>query len=452
MNEYGNLPLSQRISQRASERARRKKKILKTIILIIILLAVGTGIFFGVKALVSISPKENHEKKVTQTKKVDVKTLVAQADFLAAGYDYDAAIEKIKSYGEKYESKKELVEAIARYEAAKATVVRHEDVTDITHIFFHSLIVDTSKAFDGQYTQDGYNQYMTTVSEFEKIIEKMYEGGYVLVDIHDIAREETTEDGETKFVAGDIMLPEGKKPFVMSQDDVNYYGYMKGDGFADKIVIGDDGMPICEYIQDDGTVVRGDYDLVPILERFIQEHPDFSYRGARATLAITGYDGVLGYRTCPTAPDFNEADIAKAKEVATRMSELGWTFASHSWGHLLYGQIGMEKFENDVNKWEEQVRPILGDVDVLIYPFGDDIAGIGTYSGEKYEMLYSLGFRYFCNVDSSPAWVQVRDKYVRQGRRNLDGYRMWYSPDMLKDLFDVNEVWDNSRPTPVAPI
>ena len=33
----------------------------------------------------------------------------------------------------------------------------------VTHIFYHSLIVDTSKAFDGDYKTDGYNQVMTTM-------------------------------------------------------------------------------------------------------------------------------------------------------------------------------------------------------------------------------------------------------------------------------------------------
>ena len=48
------------------------------------------------------------------------------------------------------------------------------------------------------------------------------------------------------------------------------------------LVIGDDGYPTNEYVQDDGTVVRGSFDLVPLLEDFIREHPDFSYKGARA--------------------------------------------------------------------------------------------------------------------------------------------------------------------------
>ena len=38
---------------------------------------------------------------------------------------------------------------------------------------------------------------------------------------------------------------------------------------------------------------------------------------------------------------------------------------------------------------------------------------------------------------------------MRQARRNLDGYRMYYNPDLLSDLFDVKAVWDSNRPTPV---
>ena len=267
-----------------------------------------------------------------------------------------------------------------------------------------------------------------------------------------LAKEEKQPDGSTKFVPGEIWLPEGKEPFVMSQDDVSYYGYMLEDGFATKLVIGEDGMPTCEYVKPDGSVVYGDYDLVPALETFIRKHPDFSYRGARAALALTGYDGVLGYRTSPTGDGYNPEDIEKAKKVADRMKECGWTFASHSWGHQKYGIISHDKMKTDAEKWEKEVQNIVGDTDVLIYANGYDIAGIEAYSGEKFETLKSFGFKYFCNVDSSRYWVQIGDDYVRQGRRNLDGYRMWYSPKLLEDLFKVEDVWDQARPKPVPPI
>ena len=76
-----------------------------------------------------------------------------------------------------------------------------------------------------------------------KILQSMYERGFVLVRLHDVAYEVTAEDGSRYFQEGDIMLPEGKKPFVMSQDDVCYYEYMDGDGFASRMIIGEDGKP-----------------------------------------------------------------------------------------------------------------------------------------------------------------------------------------------------------------
>ena len=49
-----------------------------------------------------------------------------------------------------------------------------------------------------------------------------------------------------------------------------------------------------EYIEDDGSVSTGDYDMVPLIDTFVKEHPDFSYHGRKGILAMTGYDGCSG--------------------------------------------------------------------------------------------------------------------------------------------------------------
>lgn len=43
------------------------------------------------------------------------------------------------------------------------------------------------------------------------------------------------------MVRNTLMLPEGKKPLVISFDDVNYYPYMLDEGFTSKLVVGEDG-------------------------------------------------------------------------------------------------------------------------------------------------------------------------------------------------------------------
>lgn len=385
--------------------------------------------------------------------------LLHQAYLLAAGYDYDAAIELLKG-SEEFASDPEVISAIAEYESAEATLVR-TPISKITHVFFHTLIADPSKAFDGDADQNGYNQVMTTIDEFNKILEAMYEKGYVLVKLHDMAYETTDENGNTVMKAGDIMLPPDKIPFVMSQDDLCYYPYMDGDGFANRLVIGEDGKPTCQITLDDGTVTTGDYDLVPILEKFCEHHPDFSYKGARAVLAFTGYEGILGYRTSSayTGSETYEQDRQAAAEVAQCLRDNGWELASHSWGHLDLGTVEWDRFQPDTDKWESEVESLIGPTDIILFPFGADVGDWHPYTmeNERFRYLYNAGFRYFCNVDSSQYWVQLGDDYLRQGRRNLDGYRMWKDitaeaegrPRKLDDLFRAEDIFDKSRPTPV---
>ena len=144
--------------------------------------------------------------------------------------------------------------------------------------------------------------------------------------------------------------------------------------------------------------------------------------------------------------------------MAECLKENGFELASHSWGHRNMGTISMEHFRADTDKWEAEVETLTGPCDIILFPFGSDIGGWKPYdtSSERYQYLHSKGFRYFCNVDSSQYWVQIGDDYMRQGRRNLDGFRMYYdlpetnpTKDHLSDLFDVSEVFDRRRPTPV---
>ena len=394
--------------------------------------------------------------------------LLEEADLQSAMYDYDKAIATVKSFGSGWSTRSDLTQAVQKYEELKSQTVRWADTTTIPHIFFHILVADNSRAFDGDYTEAGYNQYMTTIPEFKAILEELYARDYVLIRIHDIAKLVTNESGQQVYEQGDIYLPPGKKPIVISQDDVNFYEYMidsdgdhlpdaDGDGFASKLLVDAHGDITCEYVTAEGEVVYGDYDLVPILERFVEEHPDFSYHGAKAIVALTGYEGVYGYRTdkdgkARLTPEEFQKEINGAKAVNQWLKDNGWEIASHSYGHPSYGSLTWEELAHDVSRWEEEVQPVVGDTDIFIYPYGSDIAGVENYSGAKYDTMYAAGYRFFCNVDSSEYWVHIRNNYVRQGRRNLDGYRMWYDPELLDDLFDATAVFDPDRPTPVPPI
>lgn len=410
------------------------------------------------------------ETEAVQTEAVtdsEEETALAEADRLAVQYDYDGAIARLQS-SSVYESSTRMQEAAAGYAETKAACVEYTP-EQVTHVFYHTLIYDTSKAFDGDSKEAGYDQVMTTVSEYNAITQSMYEKGYVLVSPHDMC---TVNDDGT-VTPKNILLPADKKPFVLSQDDVSYYHYMDGDGFATKLVLDENGQVKNEYKNDDGSVSVGDYDLVPLLDTFVAEHPDFSYHGRKGIIALTGYNGILGYRTdiayktgenldeqyqvpwLAAHPDFDyDQECADAKAVADAMKANGWEFASHTWGHINVSERSVEDIKTDTEKWLNYVAPLIGDTDMIIFAFGADIGSWQNYTHEnaKFDYLKSKGFSIYCNVDGSQYWVQFGSDYMRQGRRNLDGYRMYYNPDMLSDLFDVSQVWDDSRPTPVPPM
>ena len=439
-------------------------------VLVLVLILCISGVVLGVKR----SNQKKEQAKVQQEqaqkeadeKQKKLEDTIAQAERMAMGYDYDGAVELLQTEAKDDRTAKA---KITEYETAKTKLVE-ADVETIPHVFFHILVADPSITWNlsgaDEYKIGDYNQVMTTIDEFKGILQQMYDRGYVLVKIHDMVEETTGENGETIFTKGKIMLPEGKKPFVMSQDDVCYYFYMIGDGYASRMVVGEDGRPTTEYIQQDGTTVTGAYDLVPVLNEFIDEHPDFSYQGAKAILAFTGYNGVLGYRTDPdlakTAEEGNknaeeygvfnyQEEIEAAKPVVQALIDDGWELASHSYGHISYGS-SFEKVKEDADKWQERVANVIGPTDIILYPFGTDIASWTDYTddNETYNYLRDQGFRFFCNVDSNEYWVQIRENYVRQGRRNLDGYRMYQDlyngAGKLSDLFDVSAVFDTNRP------
>ncbi len=405
------------------------------------------------------------------------------AKCLAAMYDYDGAIEKLESY-EGYENMPAFTEAISTYTSQKDACVA-ADVESVPHVFFHSLLND-DRGFIAEESSDFVARdngcWMCSVNEFNTMIQQMYDAGYVLVRLRDLVVQTTDENGNVHFEKNNsLMLPEGKKPLVMSEDDLSYYHAYENQGIASKLVLDENGDVKCEYTNASGETLVGNYDMVPLLNAFIEEHPDFSYHNAHAIIALTGYNGVFGYRTDsvyktldPEHLDDNQAvwlaehpefdydeDVAEATKIANALKEEGWEFASHTWGHRHADTASVEDLQTDNEKWVNTVEPIVGKVDTVIFAHGSDIAGDEDYTEDnaKYSYFKSCGYNFFCNVDgSTPVWMQFRSDYVRSGRINLDGYRLYQtmignenSVNVMNYLgiHDIADFFDNNRIQPV---
>ncbi len=409
---------------------------------------------------------------------------VSRAKLLAAGYDYDGAIALLS--GDDSEEARALV---SQWESDKDSLVA-ADVTTIPHVFFHSLINDDRAFMADLVGADRVRQNnaaMTTTVEFDAMIEDMYEAGYVLVGLDDMCVKTTGSDG-TVLVSpnNSLMLPPDKKPFVLSVDDLSYYhSYGIGtQGYATKMVVDEDGRPKCVYTDPDGNTTVGDYDVVPRLDTFIREHPDFSYRGARGTVAMTGYNGVFGYRTndyykdindphldldqiqwLQEHPDFDwEQDCRDAKAVADAMKAEGWTFASHTYGHLNAESSDLERLMADNERWKTVNVPVLGETDKIIFAFGADIGIVGAYTADnaKFRYFKDQGYNIFCNVDGNIGWTEFGDTFMRTGRVALDGFTMYqamtegavvhsvYSADYeTLGISGISSFFNQYRPTPI---
>lgn len=391
----------------------------------------------------------------------EARSIEAAAEQLAQQYDYAGAIALIDGFSGDITAFPELTDLRAEYVTAESRMVTWDDPGSIPNLSFHTLVVDGNRAFsNAEYGNSNLNHYITT-TEFENILQQLYANGYTLVSLDDFITTTVDDYGEEIYQTQSVRLPDGKKPLILTQTNVNYYTYLvdgdgddiadkDGLGFASRMVVGADGKVDCEYITADGQTLTGAYDLVPILDDFIDEHPDFSYQGAKATIAVTGYDGVFGYRTNAGAEETLGADayaqqIAAAKDIAQALTNSGYTLACYTYNNIAYGNSDASIIQTDLSLWNTEVTPIIGNVDTLVFAQSSDISDGTSYMGDKFNVLHNAGFRYFLGFCSDGApWASVMDDYVRQGRILVGGSSLTENPASFTDLFDAAAILDTA--------
>lgn len=423
----------------------------------------------GATRIIKNAINDRHEAQVSAENEANEKTrlqaeserLLREAELLAAGYDYQGAVDKLNSFSDAANMDKyaDMIDKRAEYSALKHQLQGWNEPSAIANLSFQMLIVDTDRAFnDTQYKVQYKNNFITT-GEFENILEQLYAKGYVLVDFDSFVTETVAEDGSVTFGTTPIYLPSGKTPIMLSQTMVNYYSYMLaadekdtdggyGDGFASKLVVRN-GEVVAEYMDSDGNTMYGEYDLVPILNRFIEEHPDFSYKGARAILAVTGDEGLFGYRTMPSTiqsqgQSYYDQEVAGAQEVIQALRNQGYTIACYTYANKDYNAYSATEIQADMDLWTKEVTPILGECDTIIFAKGTDISTSTNYQGNKFNVLYSKGFRYFIGA-SQVAWAEVNTTYVRQTRVMVTGKDMTNAASTYTKFFDAKSALDSAR-------
>ena len=426
------------------------------LILVLVGLAVVVVLIIGLVKLVSRTPapqKSNSSESQTLPTEGENQALLDQAAILAAQYDYDGALTLL---GTCTNPDAQVEKAVTDYTAAKSALTVWPDVGKIPLISFQPLIADTARAFDGDDNADYYARNSLTVSEFTAVLEQLYAGGYVLVSMEDMAAPDNTGT----YQPGQILLPEGKKPLILSYDDTNYYEYMLTNGFAYKLILDEDGK-IASWGKDPqgNEVVSRDLDAIPMLDKFVEEHPDFSPFGAKACLSVTGYEGILGYRTqtdhtiqwTDEMEAYRQSEIEAVKPIIAELKRTGWTFGSHTFGHIRLGTLSMEKIQSDTQRWFDEVGSLVGPTNVLFYPHGERPDGDDwKTTGPVFQYLQSQGFRILCSVGiESFSYIKKDICAVICDRLHPDGttLRSKYVDQRYGQFYDVREIIDlDARP------
>lgn len=434
-----------------ARKKRRGRGFLRFFILLLLALAAIFISAMAVKRMKEGKPEGNNDgdnQKLTDTELHQKEELIRQRQAsvlsnsrsLSDGYYYNEALSLMFELNPK-EINREIMAEMLSIQSKKCGIQLYNG--PLYHIFFHSLIIYTDLAFDNKgHPASGYNMWMTTRDEFVRMLPLLKDRGYVLYDIEDYI----IRNADGTISKRDVYLPEGKMPLVISIDDVCYYDYMKPDGFANRLVVNDNNEVVTEVIEPDGTVsLTYDGDVMPILDQFVKQYPEFSFRGAKGVVAVTGYQGALGYRIT----DLEGEELEKARDevsrIANLMRENGWKFACHSYTHNGYfrdGSITMEQLISDTTRWKTLIEPYVGETKIYISPFGVHF----KESDERYQYIVKNGFDIYCGVSNTLKTAYYRTS-MTQERFDMDGYMMFNKPEYIaKYYFNVDDVIDKSRP------
>ncbi|MDI9471268.1 MAG: hypothetical protein QM296_13875 [Bacillota bacterium] len=376
----------------------------------------------------------------------EIRRLMARGRYVTAG----RRIEILEKY---FEGDNELA---SLYEETKGYMPANlERYTGrVRQLVIRPLIVNRGIAFSGNQVSAAADQTMMTVSEFRGMLELLYERGYMLIDQATLLDESGT--------AAPLYLPKGRRALVLSIDQLNYYPARRLSGNCTNLVLDEEGEVAGVYRDEMGEeIVSREAEAIGILEMFIEEHPDFSYDGAKGTISLSGRYGIFGYpmndaqlaarnaqslRFGVAAEILEEEQLVKNRRdcqaVINRLLENGWTFASFSYAGVEMGELTMEDLKEDCALWKEEVGSMIGPTNIFVYPNGINFRG----TDERKSYLLEQGFQIFGGLGPT-IYVHYERGYYFMDRLAVGGYSM--RQGLTQPVFDARPIYDSSRPSPL---
>ena len=302
---------------------------------------------------------------------------------------------------------------------------------EVIHFFTHQIINDAKKAFQSKLAHH-FDKDCITHTEFKNFLQEMYNNNYCLVDIYDVVGTKNS-----KAYLKDLYVPLGKKPFLLSFDDMSYDSI--GTGLSDKIILDENGE-FASFTQSNNPQIEYDKEAICIIENFIKLHPDFSCRNARAIICPTGYNGILGYRINKTAKNHDE-EIEKLKPVVEKLKQLNYHFACHTYSHIQVAYESTKTLFSDLQKYQDEVISVIGETPIFCFPCGSYIT-----KGAKLNILNQFGYKIFFCVGDAKTMQKNGSVFLK--REVLNGIALRNYQKQYQDFFDTKTIYDKLRTVP----
>ncbi|MBR5944729.1 MAG: hypothetical protein IKZ94_07260, partial [Lachnospiraceae bacterium] len=322
-------------------------------------------------------------------------------------------------------------------------------------ICVRSLIADTEVAFSGRYSS-GNTKLHLTIREFEKILENLYERGYVLVDVEDLIDQRDP----TFLLERNLKVPKGKKPLIVVIEDLQYSVADYRAGTCRKLVLNDEGQVCGEYQNSAGeTVVSRTAEAIGLLDYFVEKHPDFTYDGAKGIISVSGHEACFGYvvaageieernaalsaANLPQLTNITNDDIDfarnKVTEIRNVLADNGWKFATCTYSYIEdCRNTEKQVLVDDMVKWEDQIGSLLGEVHIIVYPNGNYIYG----TDDRAVYFKNKGYRIFFGGGATPYHI-YGDNYLFVDRAMMSYTTL--NRKAYKELFDYTQIIDPAR-------
>lgn len=395
-------------------------------------------------------------KRLDEIKKIMYEPMIGDAEKMLDTYKFYSAEELLSDLAEIFPDDNRISNDLMRATSSTSQTAEYKGSVEV--ICLRSLIADKDTAFSEKYL-GSKNDLHLTGDEFSSILEQLYEKNYCLVDAEGLAGLAN----ETFLVEQNLTLPVGKKPLIIVLENLCYSAADYKTGTCRRLVLNNKGEVCGEYKNAEGeNIVSRTAEAIGILDSFVEEHPDFTYDGAKGVITVSGHESCFGYvvdkdqiddRTTAltnagfpkdSTMSFSDSEISSncetVRKIAQTLSSTGWKFASSTYGYINAKKSDMETIKADSEKWFKQIGSLLEPVHMICYPNGDYIFG----TDPRAVYLKSKGIRIFFGIGTKP--------YYTYGDNYLYYDRIMLSPKAFENndysrLFDVSKVKDPARNT-----